>query len=65
MDGVLDLVQVLAEYDIFERICPSLLWSQVQNGTAYLEQILGNIFRLTAKLPGISIDVKVLPLLLK
>ena len=65
MDRVLDLVQVLTKHGIFQRIRSSLLGSQVQYGTAYLEQILGNIFRLTAKLPGISIDVKVLPLLLK
>ena len=65
MDRVLELVQVLAKDAVLERVAASLLGSQVQNGTTYLEQVFGNIFRLTAKLPRIRINVKILPLLLK
>lgn len=65
VDAVLDLVQVLTQYDILERVGASLLGSQVQNSATHLEQVLGDVLRLTAELAGICVDVKMLPLLLE
>ena len=44
---VLDLIQILFEYVIIQRILPPLFWSEIHDGTTKLEKIFGNILRFT------------------
>lgn len=62
--GRVYLLCVLAENVVIERILPSLLGTQIQNGARELEEVLGDVFRFAAKLPRISVDEETLFLLL-
>lgn len=68
-DGLLilgvDLLSVLTEDVIVQRVLATLLGSQIQDRATNLEQIFGYVFGFTAKLPSICVDEETFFLLLE
>lgn len=55
---VLDGVEELPENVVVEGVLPPLLGPEVQNGAAYLEQVLRDVLALAMELAGLGVDVE-------
>lgn len=60
-----DLLGVLAEDVVVQRVLTTLLGPQIQDRAADLEQVLGNILRFSPELSSIRVDKETLFLLLE